>query len=276
MNEYNVSSSNAIKSSHSNGWLMKWNMGDKWLKSPGYVYYYMWDSYSEAIASTIAQDLGINRHIEYKLCILNIDGKRVIGCESKNYRQNNLVELTVQKMIDLKYIKGIKNTKYEGYKRLISEIKDKFNINIQSYLEDTILIDSIIINTDRNPWNMSILIDRNMQGHECPIYDSGNSLGLAGYKSGEFWEETMYSSNIKAEPFDLYFEEQLKYIRNNRVYNGKLDKTFKLLKYIKENFLSSNNTYNIQNTLDEGKFEYIITLIEKRYNSVIKNKAWIS
>lgn len=276
MNEYIVSSSNAIKSSHSNGWLMKWNIGDKWLKSPGYIYYYMWDSYSEVIASTIAKDLGINKHLEYKLCILNIDGTRVIGCESNNYKQNNCAELTLQKMIDFEYIHDIKSTGYEGYKRVLKEVKDKFNISIQSYLEDIILLDSIILNTDRNPWNMSILVDRNMQGYECPIYDSGNSLGLAGYKSGEFWEEVMYASSIKAEPFNLYFEEQLKYIRNNRAYQGELTKTFNLLNYIKENLLKSNNKFNIQNTLDDGQFEYITSLIVKRYNSVIKNKAWIS
>ena len=57
---------------------------------------------------------------------------------------------------------------------------------------------------------------------------------------------------------------------------GELTKTFNLLNYIKENLLKSNNKFNIQNTLDDGQFEYITSLIVKRYNSVIKNKAWIS
>ena len=228
MNEYQVSSCDAVRTSNSNGWLMKWHIRDKWLKSPGYIYYYMWDSYSEVIASAIARDLGIQRHLDYKLCILNIDGVRVIGCESKDYKYNNYTEITLQKMLDFGYISCIKRSGYNGYNRLIAEIKSRFNVDIRDYLEDTILLDSIILNTDRNPWNMSILVDRNIQGYECKIYDSGRSLGLAGYKEGEFWEEAMYSSGEMAEPFSMYYEEQLKYIRNNRIYKGELKETNKL------------------------------------------------
>lgn len=273
MKEYILDKKDAIEQRASNGWLLKWNIDDTWLKSPGFFYNYAWDSYSEVIASNLAEDIGINRHIHYEPCILIIDGVRVLGCESKDYK-NGMKELNFQKLTELNIISNVYHNSYEGYTTLIKEIKSKFGINIQSYLEDIILLDSIILNTDRNLWNMSILIDKNKKAHECKIYDSGCSLGLAGINTGEFYEEYMYSNGFKAEPFDIYFENQVKYIRNNRVYKESLNRTKQIIDFIEKHFCM-NNTYNVVNTILPEQMYFTKDLIIKRHNTIIKNKLWI-
>lgn len=275
MNEYNVNLASATVQSASAGWLLKWHIGDTWLKSPGFLYNFMYDSYAEAIASALAKDLGIIMHVDYKLCILNIDGKRVMGCESKDFIKDNLTEITIEKLIHIGCLSG-KYKGLQGYKQLIREMHTKFGLNIQSYLEDTILLDSITLNTDRHLWNMSILLDKNRKAHECKIYDSGNSLMINNCIDEIFYEDDMYSNGIKAEPFDLYFETQLKYIRNNRVYSGKLLNTYKILSLIKYNCLDTNNTFKVLNPFTETQLKHLVDLINKRYNTVIKNKAWIN
>jgi len=273
INTYNVSRNNALQVRASTGWLLKWNIGNKWLKSPGFLYEYMYESYAEIIASAVASDLGIKRHIKYIPCILVIDGIRVLGCESLDYTNNNK-EYTFKKLAELGYISDITNSGELGYNRLIKEIKNTFNINIRGYLEDIILLDSIILNTDRNPWNMSILYNAdNKKAVECPIYDSGSSLGLDGLHSGIFEYEFMYDSGFRAAPFDVYFENQIRYIRNNRVYKSNLELTFKLISCIKYNF-SDNNTFNVVNTLSKEQLQYVITLLKARQQSILMHKAW--
>lgn len=272
--EYNLAESNAIKQSASNGWLLKWKINNTWLKSPGYLGRYLWDSYGEIIASSIAKDLGIQTHVKYQPAILNIDGTKVLGCRSQNFIPANTIEVTIHKLILLGYINNQQYKNHSGYTQLLKELKLKLGINLQSQLEDIILLDSIILNTDRNLWNISILIDRQGKAYKCPIYDSGNCLGLASYNTGEFYEDYMYTNGFKVQPFNVYYEEQLKYIRNTRNYKFTNNNTRKTLKLIEENFLNTNNTYNITNTLTEEQLYFIQNTITKRHRTVIENKLW--
>lgn len=258
MTEYNVSEKNSISQRASQGWLMKWRIGNTWLKSPGFLYNFMWDSYNEVITTCVAYDLGIINHLNYKLCILNIDGTRVIGCESPNYIKENTFELTLDKIVRINCIDRT------SYYDIIKCIFNLFSLNIQSYMEDILLLDSIILNTDRNLWNISILIDNNKQGYLCSIYDSGSSLGLTGYNTGEFFEEVMYSNGFKATPFDIYYENQLKYIRNNRNYTYKNKYTKQIIDLLYNKFTVENNYYHVINPLERGQIEFIESIINKR------------
>ena len=272
---FNLNSRNAVVQRASTGWLMKWNLGKYWIKAPGYIVTYTWDSVAEVIASNIIKDLNIKGCLQYELCIINLDNSvKLIGCISKSYKQHNLQEITIQKLAETGILCKRQYLGCTGYLQLINEIKERFNLNITKYLEDTILIDSIILNTDRNLWNMSIMIDKNFQGHLAPIYDFGNSLGLTGGREGNFYEEVMYSTGMQARPFSSEFEEQLSYIRNNREYNGELTRTRVLLQYLYNNFTVENNAYNVTNPISTETLKYTSQIIEKRFNTVIKGKIW--
>ncbi len=267
----------AIEAKASTGWLLKWDLGEYWIKSSGYVTNFIWDSVAETLASCIAKDLNIDNYVHYMPCIIEIadmDGLRIIGCISRNYKTPGYREITIQKLMKNNILNKRTYIDCDGYNDLITEIKDKFNVNIRKYLEDTILIDSIILNTDRNMWNLSILTDNNLNGYVAPIYDFGNSLGLTGAFRGDFHEEVMYSCGIQARPFSYSFEEQLSYIRNNREYKGELTNTRDMLKFIYYNFTQEHNNYNIANPIPLDVLKYTTQVIDKRYKSVIMNKIW--
>lgn len=265
LKEYKLRLADAIPQRASTGWLMKWNIGNRWIKSPGLSDGYMWESFAEVIASTIARDIGIQRCLKYDLCIINVDDIRIIGCISNDFK-NTLTEVNMLKMINMKHIRDFRFRGLEGFNNLINDIENSFNINITSYLEDVIVLDSIILNTDRNAWNLSILIDNHNKASECKIYDNGSSLGLDRYSCGEFYNDIIYTNGIIAKPFDMKFENQLKYIRKCRKYHfNNLENTYNLLKYIKYNFCD-NNTFNVANTLDIGQYQYIESLIKTRIN----------
>lgn len=273
--EFSLSKLSALIQRASNGWMLKWNLGDYWVKAPGYIFDYTWDSVAEVLASTIAEDLRLDKCLRYKLCIINMDGIRLIGCISRNYNKPKYNEITIDKLIKNNLLERKSYFGYEGYKRLIQEIKELFNVDITSYLEDMILIDSIILNNDRNFWNMSIMLDSNTyQGKLAPIYDFGNSLGLTGGRSGSFHEEVMYSTGLCAKPFSSEFEEQLTYIRNIREYNGELTKTRQMLKFLYNNFTTQNNIYRVVNSIDKNVLKYTCGVIDARYNTIIEDKYW--
>lgn len=291
---YSVNKDDSIGERASTGWLLKWNLKDKgiWLKSPGYIFYYMWDSYAEVIASAIAKDIGLENVLEYRPCILDIDGEKVFGCESNDYNIPNFNEVTIQKMIQLNILSKKVYYGESGYNSLINDIQENFNVDIRSYLEDIILLDSIILNTDRQPWNISILTDRNYNGQICKIYDNGSSFGFNGnnereFKEKELGEHYIYDLGFEAKPFSSYYEEQLKYIRNERVYgktcfyeNGELHlirslpRTMRILRILKEEFTKENNKYGIKNPLGNLQLQFVYELIQSRYKKVIVNQAW--
>lgn len=272
---FNLKRADAIEYRASTGWLMKWDLGEYWIKAPGYIVGYSWDSVAEVIASCVAKDLNIENCLEYRLCIINLDNSiRLIGCISKNYKNREYREVTIQKMIESGILSRKAYFGEYGYNLLIDEIKNLFDLNIRKYLEDTILVDSITLNLDRNYWNISIFINKQGKGKIAPIYDFGNSLGLNGGFRGEFIEECMYSTGVQARPFSYSFEEQLGYIRNNRVYSGRLIKTKEILEFISNNFTVNNNTYGVVHPIPIETFMYTYQVIQKRYNTVIEGKIW--
>lgn len=277
MKEYILNSKDAIRKQNTNsitkGWLLKWKLNDTWLKAPGFLYNYMYESYAEIIASVVAHSLGIDRCIQYKPCILVIDGIRVLGCESKDYKGDNK-EITFSKLANIGEINDYRHSGYTGYKELIKEFKQKYSINLQSYLEDVILLDSIILNTDRNMWNLSVLVNKRNKVIECPIYDNGTSLGLDGLHSGMFEEKYMYDNGFRAEPFDIYFENQAKYIRNDILYLVDTPEIERAISYFEVNFCE-NNKYNVVNTLQKGQIQFVKTLIASRLNTIVRNRLCI-
>lgn len=282
MNKYVLDKADGIGGHASAGWLIKWNLGDVWVKSPGYTVDYIWDSYAEVIASAIAADIGLTNYLKYDLCLINMNGQLVVGTESKNFSTLGLAEFNFSKLIKCGMLKRKRYIGKEGYTELIREVKERFNLDIQSYLEDTIILDSIILNSDRNLWNMSIMVDRigswpevRYQGYKCKIYDNGSSLGLTTYNAGEFYEECMYGSGLEAKPFDCTFEDQLKYVRNERKYRVRLDNTKEVMNCLRRYFSTQNNRFGVLNPLDVEQLDYLQDLILKRFKTVIVNKAWI-
>lgn len=274
MTEYKVSRQNAIGGRNSVGWLLKWKIGDKWIKSPGYVLRYMYDSIGEALAYEASKDIGISGHLKYKLCIINIDGVRVIGCESEDFVPGGLKEVTLFKLIELGYIRQV-GTGKRLYEDIISQIKDLFNLDIRRVLEDTILLDSLILNSDRNLWNISILVDNKMQGYECPIYDSGCSFGLHTFKEGSISNEEIYMQGYRCEPFEEYYEDQIKYIRDSRKYRSTdFSRAMKLVRWLNEHCTLDNNEYGVINALTRGQIEHITSILKIR-SSIVRNKEWI-
>lgn len=265
-----LSSNDAIEQRASTGWLLKWNTNNVWVKAPGFTTRYIWDSYAEIIASAVAKDLGITRCIKYNPCVLTIDNQlNVLATLSNNFNKNGYKEVTFEKLMHL----GILNGKYKGYDgctRIIKDIKQSTNLNITQYINDILVLDYIICNTDRNLWNMSLMYDSEHNVWvECPIYDNGNSLGLYTYSTLDnddaFDMSLVYGNGIQAKPFDYYFENQVNYIKNLGKYKHReMINTKKCITEIKKDFTTLNNKYNVVNCLDMQQLNFVIKGIEYR------------
>lgn len=101
-------------------------------------------------------------------------------------------------------------------------------------------------------------------------------LGLTGRRTGSFYENALYSTGLITRPFNNKFEEQVKYIRNNREYHGELIQTKELFKLLYTEFTQDNNKYNVVNAMSVELLKYVWQVVNKRYNTIIINKAWKS
>lgn len=269
--EYNVKSSEAVQATQSNGWLLKWRKFDEngnpfWLKSCGYLYNWFGEAYSEFIASIVGEELNVRNQVRYELCVLVIDGIRTVGCYSKEFIKSNESFVTYLRLMREGFIgSDISYSNLSGYERLIEDIYSATSIDIRKSIEDNIVLDSIILNTDRNFWNFGVILGNDIVNNRpAPVFDCGSSLGLDKLVTDRYIPDLIYTNIGSAKPFDFYFENQLKLVRSLSKYNKSIRNSLEALNYLYNNFTSKNNTYNIVNTIPLETLEFTENLLKDR------------
>ena len=271
LKEYNVKASEAINNTQSNGWLLKWRKLDEngkpfWLKSCGYLYNWFGEAYSEFVATVVGKDINIRNQLKYDLCVLVIDGVRTIGCRSNEFTKENETFITYLRLMKEGLLRPSHTySSMSGYERLIDDIQSTTGINIRNYLEDNIVLDSIILNTDRNFWNLGLILGDDISNNKsAQIFDCGSSLGLDKFTRDRYIPDLIYTNIGSAKPFDFYFENQLKLVRRLSRYNNSIENSLDALIYLSNNFTNSHNTYNIVNTIPIETLEFTDNLLRDR------------
>ena len=143
-------------------------------------------------------------------------------------------------------------------------------LDISRQLDDTLILDFIIGNTDRNYWNTGVIINPNGLYREAPIFDSGSSLGLQTFKEGQF--STLELNNTEAKPFRCTYVEQIQLVKN-RKYRLDITNTLKLLDTLYREVSTSSNEYKIDNPITSGQYNYIRSRLQHSINYLVTNRS---
>ena len=223
INKYILYYKDAISKYGSTGWVLKWDLGEIWVKSPGYFVGWCGDSYAEILASAIEKGLGLTNYVKYRPCIVLYNNKIPLLCsESDDFTPGNIKLVTITELIKA-YNKG-RVTKF-GLNDLIKLILESTGVNYTKHLEDMLLLDYINCNTDRRYNKFGLIVDtKHRVIKEAPIFNNGNSLDLGlGFPTEQFNPAKLEFSPKLFEPFKLTQNEQVKLIRPIRKwhYNSK-------------------------------------------------------
>lgn len=225
MNIYSIQSNNALSINSSSGQLMKWKIGDYYVKTStlntqSLKEEFMFESFGEVIASRIGKRLGLDI-VTYRLCEVIIDDRiRTIACESREFKPEGYKEFSIGKLMQIGKIPVLNYGDIRGYVKLIESINSLFKINIRKYIDTILLFDSIILNDDRHFGNFGFMIKEN-HAKTLPLFDNGNSLFCH-----KFINELDYSENLvnylRFKPFSINCNEQLSLIDRSILDKDKL------------------------------------------------------
>lgn len=277
--EYTLDRSESIKERASTGWLLKWKVGNLWIKAPGNLIYWMGEGYAEIIASQVCKDLGIKNYVTYRPCVINTtdeqeDTVRLLGCESTDFLRADEIFVSSQKLFSLlrpEVVTELNSTSgQEAYIKYIDTIKDLTNLDTQEHLDNMLMLDFLICNFDRNFWNMGVIANPNGNYRLAPIFDNGSSLGLDRFEGGEFYREQL--TYRQARPFSSSFEKQLELV-TGRKYKIALESTFNTIETLRERCSKHSNVYEILNTIPDDSYEYIVTMLNKNREYIEKYRS---
>lgn len=271
MRTYKLSRENAISERASNGWLLKWRIQHPdrpnryiWIKTPGNIMYWGGEAYAEILASKVCLDFNLKNSLMYKPCIVELEGTKILCCESNDFTRDEEVFVNMLKLFQL----SGKETDFkdkEGFKKYLKTVEELTGLDTRSHLEDMLFLDYLICNYDRNIWNIGIIMDPAGGVREAPIFDSGNSFDLSFFEEDEFFREGLNSNGSIARPFCYTFDEQIELIRPSRVYKSDFTYTKRNIQWMKETLSKQNNKYGVANPIPEGSFTRIETMLEKNY-----------
>lgn len=224
MNEYTLSSNGALAQNSSGGKLLKWKIGNKFIKTSTYDKsqlkpIFLYESYAEVIAYKIAKHLGFNA-IPYRLCKVTIDNSiSTIACECDDFRSkyeqyNSVGKLMRNRLIPLLYYGDIEN--YSKLLNCMSTI-----VGFEKQLKQTLFLDALILNDDRHYGNFGVLQTIEGTVRPAPIFDNGNSLFCHKHTNGINYEEDLISY-IRCKPFTPDFNTQLKLVGKINIDTNKL------------------------------------------------------
>lgn len=247
MNTYRVSSSNALSQNSSGGKLLKWTLGDRWIKTSTFTddlgIKFKYESYAEVIAYKVAKRIGIET-VPYKLCEVIIDDSiRTIACESKDFRKDGEHYESIGKLIISKRLPMISYGEV-GYRQLINLLGHV--TGFESYMRQMLFLDSLILNDDRHYGNFGLIVG-SQYVKPAPIFDNGNSLFCHKTTSGLKYSPNLIR-HLRCKPFTYDFDDQLRIVKaTNLALN-----TTELKIYIRK--MLNNMTYNYELPKDRAIF----------------------
>lgn len=210
MQEYRLSSNGALAINSSGGKLLKWKIGNKFVKTSTYnqtqiIPEFMYESYAEVIASRLAHRLGFNC-VKYKLCKVIIDDSiETVACESDDFIFSNYQYISIDKLIQLGQLPQLQFGITPYNYRILCQLHKDF----KEYIDNTIILDYLILNDDRHFDNFGFL--RKGKWLLPPIFDNGNSMFCHKYINGISYNSNL-SKLLRAKPFCNDFDKQISLI----------------------------------------------------------------
>lgn len=192
--QFNLDVTDCIDKEASEGYCNKWRKiackksGEQvviWIKAGALEWSNSFDhqSLGEVLYYQLAKDLGMaNDVLQYKPCIINLKdsfGKdiSIIGCYSNEMNDKDEEVITLDKL-DLDNYEHDSNK--ETYINFIKEVCKCTGLEInefRNYLDKTILLDTISLNTDRRLGNLAVIRNKRTGKYRiAPIFDSGQSF----------------------------------------------------------------------------------------------------
>lgn len=232
MFQYTIDLNSTLLKHSSSGGLIKFKTDNKFIKtstlSKTIQPKFMYESYSEVIASNIGNWLGFPI-LGYSLCDLTILNsfeipENTIACVSKDftviedtkYEFTSIAQLMLEGLIPFAYPQSI-----SSYNLIINSLD--FIPTFKDYLNQQLLLDYIILNNDRHYGNFGILRNTDTNTYiTTPIFDSGCSLF-----SDKHIDNMKYSRDLvrylRCKPFTMNFDTQISLIDVQRYYKPKVD-----------------------------------------------------
>lgn len=259
MREFHLKVKDSLKSTSSMGDLLKWRIIEN-----GKVIYiktstqssikfgvdFLYESYSEVIVSRLAKDLGLDNIVNYYLCKIHLDnGIDTIGCYSYSFLKEGEVYISIGSLVKNGRLPNYAMQGYDGYIKLIQDIRNRFGIEYEDELRKIITLDFITLNADRHLNNFGFIYNIGTKKLRiAPIFDNGNSLF-----SMKFIEEFDYNrsldKHIMSKPFYNRHELQLKMIETPYKMNKDIRKTLDYIKGLEKYGLSKERSKFIQKML---------------------------
>ena len=254
---YNLRSSDALLCRASSGKLLKWVAGDCFVKTSSINHNdirprFMYESYSEVVASALSKDLNITRSVIYKPCSIIIDGRvETVGCYCNNFLKKDEEYISIGHLME--YNKLTLPYGLKAYQVLKKTINNK---GFSEVMDDCLLLDYVILNCDRHYGNFGLIKNRHGNIKAVPVFDSGDSLFGSKYINGMKYSSKLVGY-VNARPFNPDFEEQLGLV-NKRLKLTNLDNTYMALNDLQNNW-----------GLPSERKEFILDIIKSRINKII-------
>ena len=284
-----------------NKWKIKYDNRWIWIKAGSdFMGSYAHEGVMEVVASNLAKELGINDVTEYFPCVLHIkelngEFTNSIGCYSYDFTEENEEVVSFD---DLKVSSGF----YNADIRNIAEITDISEDEIRDYVDRCLLIDSLVLNTDRHYGNLAVIKNKVTGKYRlCPVFDFGLALGGLSYTSVEEKAFSDYElSNYRAKPYSNSHDAQLDLTRYKDNIDGRIETIHmdeganwgKVVKVIDRMFGcfgigyldnwtqgamnladTCRSMYCLQTPLTKGDRYYIISTIKRRMEVILLGKA---
>lgn len=258
MNTYRLASKNAVTMNSSGGKLLKWKVGNKFIKTSTIDtrhldLTFLFESYAEVIASRIGKKLGLDC-TDYKMCEVIIDDEfRTLACESKSFLNNGEHYLSIGKLIRERSLPILDYGDLSNYTKLLSRYRSI--PNFERNLNQMLAFDYLILNDDRHFGNSGFIVNGNVRA--APIFDNGNSLFCHKFIGGITYTRDL-QRYLKCKPFSIDFDRQIKLVDIHNILELKQLKP----EYIKNVIRNLENNYELPKDRAEFMGGLIIDRLE--------------
>lgn len=190
----------------------KWQAGDVWYKADHMGY----ESLAEVAASRMLQRSSVTEFVLYEPVQIEIDGRAVPGCASRNFRGKGETLVPLERLHRIYHGEGLGRA-VSGLDCLGEKIRYTVDFVVHvtgltdfgKYLATVLELDAFLLNEDRHTNNLAVIRDEASKKFRlCPLFDHGLSLlsDTRDYPLGQ----DVYScvARVKAKPFTPDFLEQ--------------------------------------------------------------------
>lgn len=172
---------------------------------------------SEYIVSKLLEcsSLPNSEYVKYELCDVEYKNKIYKACRSKSFLKEGETYISFEKFY--KMMKGgnltediiIRSDPKERIKYVVDFFKETINLDISTYISNTLSLDMLTLNPDRHLNNLGIIVNPEKDEYRCaPIFDNGAALLSNTTQFPMFEELSDLIKNVYGKPFSANLEYQ--------------------------------------------------------------------